>query len=120
MKTDFSLRFFRKYFRIPLEVELCWCVLTEKDNETMEEQQRLGVMLCGTTKVIDVAARRFVQTGLPLPVSYEAFPAVCCHLDDEMVFNTRTGTQLRLPDSYVADIYFRSVYSEEMMNQPLI
>ena len=120
MDISFSLSFFRKCFRIPGGVKLRWCILVEKEDDG-SEQQRLGVMLCGTNKVIDIAAREFVQTGLPMPVSYEAYPATRSAEGDECVF-VASGTERRVntPITYVSDIYFRCIYSEELMYQPLI
>lgn len=117
MEIKFSLSFFRKYFRIPSGVKLCWCILVEKSEKG--EEKRLGVMLCGTNKVIDVAARQFVQTELPTPVSYVAYVSHRSNSGDEIIFKYEDG-RLVLPVTYVADIYFRCVYSEEMMNLPLI
>ncbi|MBR1826001.1 MAG: hypothetical protein IJ770_05390 [Alphaproteobacteria bacterium] len=119
MDIQFSLSFFRKHFRIPSGVKLCWCILVER-NEDGSEHPRLGVMVCGTSKVIDVAARQFAQIGLPTPVSYEAYVARRSVDGDEYVFTSPEDICVRVPDSYVRDIYFRCVYSEEMMNQPLI
>lgn len=114
----FSLSFLRKYFRIPMVVKLRWCILVEQSEG--REQLRLGVMLCGTNKVIDVAARKFVETGLPTPVSYSTMSAIRRNEGDEVVFYGADERRLYLPCTYVEDIYFRCIYSEEMMNQPLI
>jgi len=114
----FSLSFLRKYFCIPRVVKLRWCILVEQSEG--QENLRLGVMLCGTNKVIDVAARKFVQTGLPTPVSYSAVSAIRRNEGDEVVFYGADERRLYLPNTYVEDIYFRCIYSEEMMNQPLI
>lgn len=125
MEIKFSLSFFRKYFRIPSGVKLCWCILVEK-SET-GEKKRLGVLLCGTNKVIDVAARCFVQIGLvSVPVTYSAYPARRKRLTNsdtnftEETFIADSGERIGVSPTYVQDIYFRCVYSEEMMNQPLI
>lgn len=117
MDIKFSLSFFRKYFRIPKGIKLCWCILVERSEG--HEQQRLGVMLCGTDKVIDVAARCFVQTGLPMYVSYEAVPAVRKAEGNSVVF-TDGDRRIEVAESYVSDIYFRCVYSEELQYQMLI
>jgi hypothetical protein len=97
----------------------------EKDE--LGERQLLGVMLCGTSKVIDVAARSFVQTGLmSAPVTYSAYPAHRGILKNpdtgltEVSFVLPSGERILVPPTYVQDIYFRCVYSEEMLNQPLI
>lgn len=120
MERKFSLTFFRRYFHIPEGQKICWCILVEKSEEG-KENQRLGVMLCGSNKVIDIAARQFVQVGLPMPVSYSAYPAQR-HVDgDDFTFtHYPEGQSVMLPSTYVDDLYFRCVYSEEMMNQPLI
>lgn len=119
MEVKFSLSFFRKYFHIPNGMKLHWCVLVEKSAN--DEQRRLGVMLCATNKVIDVASRQFVQTDMLLmPVLYKAYPAILRKEEDEFVFTAIDGTVLRFPESYVSDLYFRSVFSEEMLFQPLI
>ena len=119
METTFSLDFFRKHFHIPQGVRLCWCVIVKNDDEDEKARGRLGVMICDTSKVIDVAAREFVQTGSGLPLSYNAYPATV-YEGDEMVFETSNGYRVNVPDTYITDLYFRSVYSEELISQPLV
>ena len=119
MEIKFSLTFFRKYFRIPAEFKLHWCILVEID-ESGTECRRLGVMLCGTDKVIDVAARNFVQTGLPTHISYRAELATRRTKEDEYAFIGSDGSRIIVPVTYVSDIYFRSVFSEELQYQMLI
>ena len=125
MDVKFSLSFFRKYFRIPRGVRLCWCILVEK-SET-GANKRLGVMLCGTNKVIDVAARCFVQIGLVgVSATYEVYPANRTKLTNPdtdftgEAFVADSGESIQVSPTYVQDIYFRCMYSEEMMNQMLI
>lgn len=119
MEITFSLDFFRKHFHIPQGVRLCWCVIVKNDDEYEKALGRLGVMICNTNKVIDVVAREFVQTGSGLPLSYNAYPATV-YEGDEMVFETPNGYRVNVSDTYITDLYFRSVYSEELISQPLV
>ena len=113
-----SLNFFRDFFRIPKRVRLAWCILVER-GEGGYEQVRLGVRLRGTDKAIDVALREFVQLNLPTQISYTAVPAERKADGDEFVF---TGAQyeVRVPVTYVSDIYYRSVYSDALVEDTIV
>ena len=112
MEITFSLDFFRKFFRIPQSIRLCWCIVV-KDNGDDDEpaQGRLGVMICGKRKAIDVAEREIVETGTGLPLSFSAYPAVM-YDGDKMEFETSNGLFIDVPRTYIKDLYSRSVYSE--------
>ena len=112
MEITFSLDFFRKFFRIPQSVRLCWCIIV-KDNSDDDEpaQGRLGVMICGKSEAINVAEREIVETGNGLPLSFSAYPAVMFD-GDKMEFKTSNGFSIDVPHTYIKDLYSRSVYSE--------
>lgn len=116
MKNSFNLKFFRDFYRIPKTVGVYWCILVERSFQG--ENVRLGVGLADNNKVIDVAARTFVQIG-SFPVSYHAYKADRKVEGDEVVF-TGSGYEVRVPKTYVADIYYRSVYSKELAQDALL
>lgn len=120
MKIGFNLKFFREYFHIPKNVKISWCILEEISNDS--STRRLGVMLEGTNKVIDVARKQFVQIMLWAPVFYQAEPAEKSVGRDEIYFYSLCDPDvfLSVPKSYVEDIYFRCVYSEQLIASPLI
>ncbi|MBO6281365.1 MAG: hypothetical protein J6N49_02410 [Alphaproteobacteria bacterium] len=69
-----SLGFLRRFFGIPRKYKLAWAVIVEIDKEG-SKSCRLGVLLSGTPKAIDVMKRRFVQSELLLPVKRNTYPA---------------------------------------------
>ena len=117
MEKTLSLKFFRDFYRIPRTVGIGWCILVE--HSPNGETVRLGVSLPADNKAIDVAARQFIQLGLPALVTYNAYPAVRKIEGDEVVFSG-SGYEIKVPKTYVADIYYRSVYSKEMVQDTLL
>ena len=69
-----GLVFLRRFFGIPRKYKLAWAVIVEIDKEG-SKSCRLGVLLGGTPKAIDVIKRRFVQSELSLPVKRNTYPA---------------------------------------------
>ena len=117
MEQTLSLKFFRDFYRIPRTVGIGWCIIVERS--ATGENVRLGVSLPANNKVIDVAARQFIQIGLPTLVTYHAYPAVRKVEGDEVVFSG-SGYEIKVPKTYVTDIYYRSVYSKEMVQDTLL
>lgn len=117
MKIQLSLGFFRDFFRIPKNMEIDWCILVERSPQG--EKVRLGVNLLAYNKAIDVAARQFVQVGTPTIVYYSAYPAKRRTVNDNVVFKG-AGYEIKIPKTYVTDIYYRSVYSKEMLKDTLL
>lgn len=112
-----DLGFFRELYQIPKNTEIDWCILVERSPKG--ENARLGIRLLAYDKVIDVAARQIVQLGLPTSTYYSAYPAKREVEGDEVVF-TGSGYMFRVPETYASDIYYRTVYSDELMKDTLI
>ena len=111
MNVKNTLQFFREFFCIPRNVKIGWCILLECQRGDCTP--RLGVVLKGTDKAIDVAARRFVQIDGKSEVNYVALPAVRISQADSYVYRSDNMTMSK-PKTYVSDIYFRCVYSPEL------
>ena len=117
MKSKNSLAFFRKQFQVPQRVRLQWCILAEDPSSITDEY--LGVLVVGTNKAIHVPQRRFVQVdGRGQP---KAYPAKKTANQKNIVFYSEDGRKkLSIPKHYISDIYFRSVYSQKLIDQFLI
>ena len=116
MEIKFSLKFFREYFHIPRKVRLQWCLIEYLiDGKSVFN---LGVKLGNADKVIDVAKRQFVQQRYA-PVYCNVFAAQRKSGPTAYVFVNSLGKKLTLPKSYVKDVYFRSIYSQELLKADL-
>ena len=117
MKSKNSLAFFRKQFQVPQRVKLQWCILVE--SPSLPTKEYLGVLVVGTNKAIHVPQRRFVQVdGQDQP---KAYPAKKTANQKNLVFCSEDGSKkLSIPKHYISDIYFRSVYSQKLIDQFLI
>ena len=118
MKVKNTLRFFREFYHIPQRIKLKWCILQETHRSTTV--LRLGVVLIGTDKAIDVAARNFVQIDNSSEVNYKVLPARRVNCKNWFMYISNGETRLCTPKTYVHDIYFRSVYSPELQNSILL
>ena len=67
-------RFLREFFGIPRKYKLEWAVIVEK-NKDGSKSCRLGLLLDGNPKAVDVMKRRFIQNELLLPVVRKTYPA---------------------------------------------
>lgn len=117
MEIRFSLECIRKIFHIHPRKKIFWCVLVEKFPEG--ERYRLGVGLAHSNKAIEVGARRFVQLNGSALVSYHAYPAKKSKKDGMYTFRSCGGC-VEVPETYISDVYYRSIYSEDMMDMPLL
>lgn len=116
MEIKTTLKFFREYFRIPKKVSLRWCVIEEMYD--MSLLKRIGVELVGTDKAVDVLRRCFIERDSQ--GGYRFVPAKRIAKKEEYLFQCENGTSVEMPKRLVRDIYFRSVYSEEMIKQVLL
>lgn len=109
-EMDKDMSFLREYFHIPHQIETRWVFI--HDNQ----QERLGLELIDHSKVIDVADACFRQSCEKLnliPVSH------MLHEKSEE-FVTDDGDRLWLPKHYVRKLYFRRIFSEELLATPLL
>lgn len=116
MKIKTTLKFFREYFRIPEKVHLRWCMIRENYNGML--LKRLGVELVGTGKAIDVLRRCFIEKDAD--GIYQFVSATRVSKGKNYVFVCEDRLEVEVPKTLVRDIYFRSVYSPEMMKQVLL
>ena len=112
-----NLKFFRAYFRIPRKYKLEWCILLESDEKGTVT--RLGVHLVGTDKAIDVAARYFVEIDGVSEVKYQMLPVVRKSKGDSYVYIS-SEMRIERPKTFIQDIYFRCIYSPELMECELL
>lgn len=109
-----TLKFFRKFYQIPKKQKLCWCLLEQMGVDAHPEL-RLGIMLPGTNKAIDVAARRFIQLCGCALVRYRAYPAKRRAVAGGYEY-VCDSLKITKPKHYVQDLYFACVYSNELMS----
>ena len=118
MERKNSLAFFRKHFRVPKKVKLQWCILVKNDNPLAK---RLGILVTGTDKAIDVPLRRFIQIAPDDQDGFTAHPAQKKKTKSCLIFTSVDGKNLlTIPEEYISDIYFRAIYSPKLMEQFLI
>ncbi|MBQ8482653.1 MAG: hypothetical protein IJ532_09030 [Alphaproteobacteria bacterium] len=109
-------KFLRGFFGIPNRYRLVWAVIVETDKDGAKSC-RLGLLLDGTPKVLDVMKRRFVQCELLLPVKRVTYPAKK-RLDGKYVqFDTLGDVHetVRLNRSELDVEYFTARFSPELM-----
>lgn len=117
-KTNFnSFSFFRSYYHIPAGRKLWWALIRETVGGQTEI--RLGMCLTGHPDLyLDVARRRFfsvipAETGAT--VIREVFPAIRTVRKEVFRYTADNGLIREFPKNYVRDLYFTSVYSEELL-----
>lgn len=116
MKIKTTLKFFREYFRIPKKMPLRWCVIEELYESLI--LRRLGVELVGTGKAIDVLRRCFIEKDAD--GIYQFVSATRVSKGKNYVFVCEDRLEVEVPKTLVRDIYFRCVYSDEMIKQVLL
>lgn len=111
-----SLVFLRRFYRIPRKYKLAWAIIVEED-KSGSKSCRLGVLLTGTPKAIDVMNRRFVQNELLLPVKRKTYPAKKRSDGDCVQFDTLGDVHetVRLSRNELNVEYFTACYSPELM-----
>lgn len=111
-----TLKFIREVHHIPKSQKLAWCIIHYPNAERPERQLRLGVLLVGTDKAIDVADGVFVQNRS----NQKAMVATREKLGDWYCYECEEGYVLRLPDSFISDMYYNRIYSRDMMDNYLL
>lgn len=108
--------FLREFFGIPRRYRLDWAVIVEK-NKDGSKSCRLGLLLEGTPKVLDVMKRRFVQNELLLPVERKTYPAKKSSDGKCVQFDTLGDVHetVRLSKNELDVEYFTAHYSAELM-----
>ena len=116
MKIKTTLKFFRNYFWIPENIPLRWCVIREIDHEVL--LKRVGVELVGTNKAVDIFCRTFIEKDDQS--LYQFIPAKRISKGGNYVFVCEDGFEVEVSKTLVRDIYFRCIYSDEMIKQVLL
>lgn len=104
------MSFLREFFRIPEHVQTCWVIIHD------EHHMRLGLEIVGRQKFIDIADACFCQVCPKM----DPKPASHVKSKESERFFTSDGESLILAPNYVRKLYFRRVYSEELMATPLL
>lgn len=121
MEIKFTLTFLREYYRIPKRMKLQWCIVEEVSRSRSgepERELRPGVLLSGTNLYIDIAQRRFFSTLKIGNVSRTAHAAKRTGDGNHFVFSA-DGLTVRVDKNYVQDLYYTSVYREELLKTTL-
>ena len=110
-------KFLRKFYGIPRKYKTCWAVIVEKDKDG-SKSCRLGLLLEGTSKVVDVAKRKFVQSELSMPVERKTYPAKKISDGKWVQFDTVQDVHetVRLCKNELNVEYFTAHYSPELMD----
>lgn len=112
-----SLAFFREFFGIPRNQKMQWAVIVEEDKKG-QIACRFGILLCGTSKTIDVMNRKFIQSELLLPVKRMTYPAKKKVYGRYVQLDTIDAKPCRsvcLCKSTLYAEYFMAHYSPELM-----
>ena len=115
-----SLAFMRRYFNIPDSRKLSWALIEETVNGVTEI--RLGVVFTQMPHLyIDVAMRRFFTetTIFNGGLSRKVHPASRKAAKDAFIYTAENGLSMQTSKHYIWGIYFNSVYSPELLRQPL-
>lgn len=109
-------KFLREFFGIPRKYRLVWAVIVET-NKDGAKSCRLGLLLDGTPKVLDVMKRKFVQSELLLPVKRMTYPAKKRPDGKCVQFDTLGDVHetVRLNRNELDVEYFTAHYSPELM-----
>ena len=110
-----TFMFLRKYFNLPRSKGLRWGIVEEISYpENVEKREyRLCVLILGTNKYIDIAQRRMfsqVKCGL---IKRVAMPAKRLSVGKEYAYTAENGWFIRLPKTFIADIYGSSWWQKE-------
>ena len=111
-----SKRFLREFFGIPRKYKIVWAVIVEK-NRDGSKLCRLGLLLEGTPKAVDVMKRKFIQNELLLPVERKTYPAKKSSDGKCVQFDTLGDVHetVRLNKNELDVEYFTARYSPELM-----
>ena len=111
-----NLVFLRRFYGIPRKHKLAWAIIVEEDKGG-SKSCRLGVLLKGTPKAIDVMKRRFVQSELLLPAKRKTYPAKKKLDGDCVQFDTLGDVHetVRLSRNELNVEYFTAHYSPALM-----
>lgn len=112
-----SKKYLREFFAIPHRFELSWAVIVETDKDGIKSC-RLGLLLKGTTKAVDVMKRKFIQAELLEPVKRVTYPAKKSTWGGYVQFDTtdpNVHETVRVNKGYMNVEYFTARFSPELM-----
>ncbi len=111
-----TFKFLRKYYNLPAELSLSWCIIKET-NQNNEVEIRIGAKIGNSKTAIDVFTRKFVSE-IDLAECKREFIPVRRHLkDNEVEFWVDGGCSLALPRNFMSDVYTSSWYDEETLKR---
>lgn len=110
-----TYKFIREVHGIPKSQKLSWCLIIYSEAERPERLVRLGVALLGTNKAIDLSDGVFINDNSWHKVEL----ATRRTIGDYYIYESENHVQ-RLPNYFVSDMYYKRVYSKEMMESYLL
>ena len=111
-----TFKFIREIHRIPKSQKLAWCIIHYPDAERPERRLRLGVILEGTDKAIDLADGVFIQNCS----NQKAMIATREKQGDWYHYECQEGYTLHLPYYFISDMYYKRIYSTDLMDSYLL
>ena len=99
-----SFKFLRRYFNLPGNKKLKWGIV-EESHSSEDAEFRLCVLICGTDKYIDIAARRIFSQANCRLIKRLAVPAKRLSAGKEYAYIADNGWLIRLPKTFIADVY---------------
>lgn len=108
----------RRFYGIPRKYKLSWAVIVEESKDG-QISCRLGVLLDGTAKVVDVKNRRFIQSELLMPVKRFVYPAKKTRDGRYVQFDTldkQVNKSVRMCMNELDVEYFTSRFSPELLD----
>ena len=110
-----TFKFIREVHGIPKSQKLSWCLIIYSASEREERLVRLGVALLGTDKAIDLTDGVFINDNSRHKVEL----ATRRTMGDYYIYESDNHVE-RLPYSFVSDMYYKRVYSKEMIKSYLM
>lgn len=111
MEIKSTLKFFRDFHRIPKSQKLEWCICRYDIQSNSDYKQCLGVLLTGTGKFIDIANGQFREIYGPMRVE-----TVKRESDGGWYFYIGETMMMRTPKYYIHDMYYKRVYTKDMID----
>ena len=112
-----TLQFIRDFHRIPLRQKISWCIIAYDRADCTKD--RIGVFLEGTNKAIDLSTGNFEQVGREENATRRVF-IVKRESEGDWHLYRHPERVVRLPKYYISDMYYRRVYSRDMIESYLL
>jgi hypothetical protein len=114
-----TLTFLRQIFRVPKRTKTKWCVVETSGKNGLE--YALGVQFADSRQYIDVAQRRIKTACNVCGVQTRLYPAKRISYDEGYRFEAieKPDVFVNVSKTYIADIYYATVFEKSLMEQTL-